>query len=150
MDAEQALPYNVQKLINACVKAKEYSYSPYSKFRVGAALLTDTDEVVTGCNVENVSYGLAICAERTALVKAVSEGHKKFKAIAVTTDVATTFTYPCGACRQFMAEFGDFDVYLVSVDGRVKKSTVNDILPFSFQQRDLHEGQVNHDLNSAN
>eukprot|EP00112_Aurelia_sp_Birch-Aquarium-sp1_P005570 Seg1635.7 transcript_id=Seg1635.7/GoldUCD/mRNA.D3Y31 product="putative cytidine deaminase" protein_id=Seg1635.7/GoldUCD/D3Y31 len=150
MDSDQALPCNVQKLIDASVKAKEYSYSPYSKFRVGAALLTDTDEIITGCNVENVSYGLAICAERTALVKAVSEGHKKFKAIAVTTDVATTFTYPCGACRQFMAEFGDFDVYLVSADGRVEKSTVNDVLPFSFQQKDLHEGQGNNDLKSAN
>ena len=150
MDTDQALPCNVEKLINACVIAKEYSYSPYSKFRVGAALLTATDEIITGCNVENVSYGLAICAERTALVKAVSEGHKKFKAIAVTTDVKTTFTYPCGACRQFMAEFGDFDVYLVSVDGKVRKSTVNDLLPFSFQQKDLHEGQENNDLNSAN
>ena len=150
MDTDQALPNNVEELINACVKAKAYSYSPYSKFRVGAALLTATDEIITGCNVENVSYGLAICAERTALVKAVSEGHKKFKAIAVTTDVATTFTYPCGACRQFMAEFGDFDVYLVSVDGRMRKCTVNDILPFSFQPKDLHEGQERNDLKNAN
>eukprot|EP00794_Sanderia_malayensis_P006891 gene6891-7669_t len=131
----------IQQLFDASDKSKNFSYSPYSNFRVGAALLTETGEIITGCNVENVSYGLAICAERTALVKAVSEGHKRFKAIAISTDVKSTFTYPCGACRQFMAEFGDFDIYLVSPDGRIKKSTLREILPFSFRPSDLQEGQ---------
>lgn len=81
------------------IKAKEHSHSPYSKFRVGAALLTETGEIIDGCNVENASYGLSICAERTALVKAVSMGFKKFPAIAVTADL-NQFVSPCGACRQ--------------------------------------------------
>ena len=132
----------IGKMVNECIKAKGFSYSPYSRFRVGAALLTVTGEIITGCNVENVSYGLAICAERTALVKAVSEGHKKFKAIAVTSDVVTTFTYPCGACRQFMAEFGNYDIYLVNAaDGQTLKTTVQEILPYSFNLEQLKEGR---------
>ena len=75
----------IQTLVNKAIEAKQFSYSPYSKFRVGASLLTQSGQVFTGCNVENASYGLAICAERTALVKAVSEGHRSFKAIAVST-----------------------------------------------------------------
>lgn len=136
-----SFPDEIQRMIDACLKAKDFSYSPYSKFRVGAALLTENGEMITGCNVENVSYGLAICAERTALVKAVSQGHQRFKAIAVSTDVNTNFTYPCGACRQFMAEFGSCDVYLVKADGDVHKTTLDEILPFTFQQKDLEEGQ---------
>lgn len=131
----------IQELLDASVKAKGMSYSPYSKFRVGAALLTKSNDIITGCNVENVSYGLAICAERTALVKAVSEGHREFKAIAVSTDVQSTFTYPCGACRQFIAEFGEVDIYLVTADGGVRKSSLSEVLPFSFTPRDLQEGQ---------
>ncbi len=141
MAAKADLSNEIQKLLEASIKAKEFSYSPYSNFRVGAALLTANDEIFTGCNVENVSYGLAICAERTAYVKAVSEGHKKFKAVAVTTDVRTTFTYPCGACRQFMAEFGDVDIYLVSADDRIRKCSLAEVLPFSFHPDDLKEGQ---------
>ena len=132
---------DIKSMITASVKAKEFAYSPYSRFRVGAALLTENGKIITGCNVENVSYGLAICAERTALVKAVSEGYQKFKAIAVATDVATNFTYPCGACRQFMAEFGDCDVYLVKADGQTHQTSLSDILPHTFQQNDLKEGQ---------
>ena len=75
----------IQKLVDKAIEAKEHSYSPYSKFRVGCSLLTQDGQIYTGCNVENASYGLAICAERTALVKAVSEGHRSFKAIAVST-----------------------------------------------------------------
>ena len=131
----------IRKLINECMNAKDFSYSPYSRFRVGAALLTESGKIFTGCNVENVSYGLAICAERTALVKAVSEGHRKFKAIAISTDVITTFTYPCGACRQFMAEFGNYDIYLVKADGQTHRATLQEILPFSFDLEQLKEGE---------
>ena len=143
MGTDSKFSDDINKMIEACVKAKEFSYSPYSNFRVGAALLTDAGEIITGCNVENVSYGLAICAERTALVKAVSEGHTKFKAVAVSTDVTTDFTYPCGACRQFMAEFGDCDVYLVKADGKTHQTKLDNILPFTFKQKDLEEGQSN-------
>ena len=143
MDSNLEVSDDIKKLITACVKAKDFSYSPYSKFRVGAALLTSDGSIVTGCNVENVSYGLTICAERTALVKAVSEGHRSFKAIAVTTDVVSNFTYPCGACRQFMAEFGDFDVYLSIGDGKLKKTSLKEILPYTFHKADLKEGQDN-------
>ncbi len=127
----------VNKMLAACVKAKEHSYSPYSKFRVGAALLTESNQIYTGCNVENVSYGISICAERTALVKAVSEGHRRFKAIAVTCDNDSKFLYPCGACRQFMDEFKDMEVYLVRADGEVKKHQAKELLPYSFSDDDL-------------
>ena len=143
MESQNTAMGKIKDVINACRTAKEFSYSPYSKFRVGAALLTESGDIITGCNVENVSYGLAICAERTALVKAVSEGHKKFKAIAITTDVVSNFIYPCGACRQFMAEFGDYDVYLVKPDGQIHKTNLSEILPFTFQLEALKEGQSN-------
>ncbi len=129
---------DVGNLISECVKAKETSYSPYSKFRVGAALLTETNEIYQGCNVENVSYGLTICAERVAMVKAVSLGHRKFKAIAVTCDNVERFLYPCGACRQFMAEFRGMDVYLVRADGEIKKCSTKELLPCSFSDDDLN------------
>ncbi|CAI9730860.1 cytidine deaminase-like [Octopus vulgaris] len=100
----------------AAAEAKEKAYCPYSNFRVGAALLTEDDSIITGCNVENCTYGGTICAERTAMVKAVSEGKKSFKAIAVASDKKDKIA-PCGICRQFMAEFGtDWDVYLTSND----------------------------------
>ena len=143
MESTSILSSELEAIVRASVKAKEFSYSPYSRFRVGAALLTENGDIFTGCNVENVSYGLAICAERTALVKAVSEGQKKFKALAVATDVTSTFTYPCGACRQFMAEFGNYDVYLTKANGETHKTTLGDLLPYSFQQDDLSEGQRN-------
>jgi len=143
MESTSILPSDIKEIVTASVNAKQFSYSPYSHFRVGAALLTENGKIFTGCNVENVSYGLAICAERTALVKAVSEGHKKFKALAVATDVTSTFTYPCGACRQFMAEFGNYDVYLTKANGETRKTTLGELLPFSFQPDDLNEGQRN-------
>lgn len=119
------------------IKAKEHSHSPYSKFRVGAALLTETGEIIDGCNVENASYGLSICAERTALVKAVSMGFKKFPAIAVTADL-NQFVSPCGACRQFIAEFGlDCDVYLVKSDLSYKKIGISELLPLPFTSSKL-------------
>ncbi|EDO37512.1 predicted protein [Nematostella vectensis] len=127
----------IQDLIKQCFKAKEFSYSPYSKFRVGSAVLTNDNRIFTGCNVENASYGIGICAERTALVKAVSEGFRGFKAIAVCTDVAA-YTGPCGACRQFIAEFGlDIEVYMCSTDHSYQLLLIKDLLPRAFTPMDL-------------
>ncbi|XP_002167076.1 probable cytidine deaminase [Hydra vulgaris] len=130
----------VSNLLDSCIKAKENSYSPYSKFRVGAALYTTCGKTFTGCNVENVSYGLAICAERTAYVKAVSEGYTSFKACAVSTDVKDSFTYPCGACRQFMSEFGDVEVFLTNDDKNHTITTLKKLLPFQFSAEELKNG----------
>ncbi|XP_046335787.2 cytidine deaminase-like isoform X3 [Haliotis rufescens] len=94
----------VQQLVKKSHEMKKMSYCPYSNFPVGAALLTADGTVFTGCNVENASYGLAICAERTAIVKAVSEGHRKFKAIAIASDLKEIAIVPCGACRQVLVE----------------------------------------------
>ena len=124
----------VQELIVAAREAREKAYAPYSGFKVGAALLTEDDQIYTGCNVENVSYGLSICAERTALVKAVSNGQRVFKAIAVTADTED-YCSPCGACRQFLAEFGpDIKVYLLNRSGEYLIYTTAELLPRSFNK----------------
>ena len=128
-------------LIDKSLDAREYSYSPYSNFRVGAALLTSCGKILTGCNVENISYGLGICAERTVYCKAVSEGFRKFKAVAVSSDVEGNFLYPCGACRQFMAEFGDLLVYVVSRDRTYLQKTLEELLPCSFASDILTNAQ---------
>ncbi|RVE72593.1 hypothetical protein OJAV_G00040410 [Oryzias javanicus] len=135
----------VQKLILQSQEAKKNAYCPYSQFRVGAALLTVDNKVFTGCNVENACYNLGICAERIAISKAVSEGYKNFKAIAVASDVKDHIVSPCGGCRQFMREFGtDWDVYLSHPDGTYRKMTVEELLPFSFGPEDLSKKRVAH------
>ena len=101
-----------ESLIAQAIEARNASYSPYSKFAVGAALLSENGSVFTGCNVENASYGLAICAERTAICKAVSTGVQKFKVIAIA---ASPLASPCGACRQSIVEFGT-DIVVISVN----------------------------------
>ncbi|ORE05562.1 cytidine deaminase [Rhizopus microsporus var. microsporus] len=123
----------LQDLFEKALKAREYSYSPYSKFRVGAALLSDDGTVFTGCNVENASYGAAICAERTAFVKAVSEGHRKFTALAVSTD-QEEFVSPCGICRQFISEFvtASTPVYFLNAKGDHREYTFGQLLPLAF------------------
>ncbi|KAI8330486.1 cytidine deaminase [Chlamydoabsidia padenii] len=124
---------NEELLIKYALEAKETSYSPYSKFRVGAALLTKDGTWFKGCNIENASYGAAICAERTAYCKAVSEGHKEFVALAVSTD-QEDFISPCGICRQFISEFGPgtLPVYLLNSQSKYKLTTLSELLPFSF------------------
>ncbi|KAF3689654.1 Cytidine deaminase [Channa argus] len=123
----------VKNLIDQSHEAKKQAYCPYSKFRVGAALLTFDDSVITGCNVENACYNLGICAERNAISKAVSEGSRTFKAIAIASDKDDEFISPCGGCRQFMREFGlNWDVYLSKPDGSYRKMTVEELLPVSF------------------
>lgn len=127
----------IQKLIESSIEAKKFSYSPYSKFRVGAALLTDDDEIITGCNVENASYGLTICAERVAIFKAYSEGKRKFKAIAIASD-DKNFCPPCGACRQIIWELcGDIDVILIDGNKNTKTFKASEFLPFPFGDENL-------------
>ena len=127
----KALPDDViPVLLEVAANARKLSHSPYSRYKVGAALLAGSGNVYAGCNVENASYGLSICAERTAYVKAVSEGESEFLAIAVVTDNGGS---PCGACRQFMAEFGlDTIVVLSDKKGNYLLSTVGELLPDAF------------------
>lgn len=124
---------NHKELALKAREAQSGSYSPYSKFRVGAALLTSDGEVVLGANVENASYGLSICAERTAIVKAITGGKRDFKAIAVVGDM-DDFCTPCGACRQFLAEFcrKDFEIVLINSKDEIKILSMDEILPHSF------------------
>ena len=118
-------------------EAKKHSFSPYSRFRVGAALLTSDGRIITGCNVENSSYGLTICAERTALFKAVSEGEHSFSAIAIASD-EDTFTPPCGACRQVIFELaGNIDVVLTKKNGVYVTKKMIELLPHPFDGKNL-------------
>ena len=126
------------ELIDLAIKAKQNAHVPYSNFKVGAALLAKSGKVYTGCNVECSSYGISLCAERTALVKAVSEGEKEFQAIAVVggKDNELNYTTPCGACRQFLSDFGDFKVIIGYKENDELKSkifTVKELLPESFE-----------------
>lgn len=131
-----------EKLVKEAEKAKEFAYVPYSKFRVGAAVLAKDGKVYTGCNIENASYGLTNCAERTALYKAVSEGNKEFQAIAISTDLEDAAS-PCGACRQVLAEFGlNYDVLLANVKGQYSVMKVKDLLPLAFTPAKLKEERV--------
>ena len=125
------MDYN--NLIRSAIKAKELAYVPYSGFRVGAALLAADGRIFTGCNIENAAYSPTICAERTAVAKAVSEGCRDFTAIVVTGDAGDYLT-PCGVCRQVMREFcsDDFTIYLVGANGTYKKLTLAELLPYSF------------------
>jgi cytidine deaminase len=119
-----------QELVALATQARHNSYAPYSHYTVGAALLTASGKVYTGVNVENASYGLAICAERTAAVKAVSEGERDFVAIAVVTENGGT---PCGACRQVLNEFGpDMRVLIADTDGNYQTHRLSELLPASF------------------
>jgi cytidine deaminase len=128
---------NYSTLSKRALAARKYSYSPYSKFRVGAALLTQSGKVFTGCNIENSSYGLTICAERTALFKAISEGQTKFKAIAIASD-ENGFTPPCGACRQVIIDLaGDIDIILTKKNGETQVMSMKELLPHAFTKKNL-------------
>lgn len=122
-----------QELLNFADKAKENAYVPYSRFQVGAAILTKEGKIFTGCNVENSSYGAAICAERTAAVKAVSEGFRDFDAIAISSSNADKETvYPCGICRQFLHEFNpDLKVICKSPEG-FETYRLSELMPKGF------------------
>ncbi|MBN3299296.1 CDD deaminase, partial [Amia calva] len=128
----------VQQLVSQCMEARGRAYCPYSRFPVGAALLTKQGAIVTGCNVENASYGLSMCAERTAVQRAVAEGYREFTAIAVTCDIAESYVGPCGACRQVLREFGeDLEVYLTKPSGSYMKTSLLELLPMSFSPAHL-------------
>ena len=130
----------MKKLLDAATLARENAYVPYSHFKVGAALLLKNGEIITGCNIENASYGLCNCAERTALFKAYSEGIKKSDIVAMSICADTDGPVsPCGACRQVMAELLNHNtvVYLTNLKGDVKKMTVDELLPYSFSGSDL-------------
>jgi cytidine deaminase len=119
-----------EELIARAALAREYAYAPYSKYRVGAALLTSSGRVFLGANVENAVYSLTVCAERSAVFKAVSDGEQEFEAIAVYTSNGGG---PCGACRQVLREFApDLPVYIADVDGNYREATVAELLPDSF------------------
>jgi cytidine deaminase len=119
-------------LISEARKAAMKAYSPFSKVEVGAAILTSDGRMFSGCNVENSSYGLSICAERTAAVKAVSSGAKSFEAVAVVSNLEG-LTYPCGACRQFLSEFGnDIVVIVAAKGGKVMRHSLGELLPETF------------------
>ena len=124
--------------VSIAEKAKENAYVPYSKFKVGAALLTKSGKVYTGCNVEIASYGATNCAERTAIFKAISEGESEFEKIAVASSNDCE-TFPCGICRQVIVEFSkDLKIILGSTSKNiVKEYTINDLLPHSFTSDDL-------------
>ncbi|KAG7238360.1 hypothetical protein INR49_031076 [Caranx melampygus] len=130
----------VKELIKQAHEAKTKAYCPYSNFRVGAALLTSDGRYFQGCNVENACYNLGLCAERTAMVKAVSEGSKSFRAIAIASDMKDEFISPCGGCRQFMREFGtQWPAYLTKPDDTYEVMTVDQLLPRSFGPDDLSQ-----------
>ncbi|WP_416144517.1 cytidine deaminase [Planococcus koreensis] len=126
------------QLIKEAITAREQAYVPYSKFKVGAALITKSGKVYHGCNIENAAYSMTNCAERTAMFKAVSEGDKDFAAIAVVADTKGAVS-PCGACRQVIAEFcaPDMPVYLTNLQGDVQETTVSELLPGAFSTEDL-------------
>lgn len=131
----------MEELIQAAMKARKKAYAPYSGYHVGAALLGKSGKIYTGCNVENASYGATICAERTATVKAVSEGETAFVALVVTVGGSRP-AFPCGICRQFLAEFGmDLKIILVSEDGKKVETTLKDCLPGAFTPNYLTQGQ---------
>lgn len=119
-----------QELVNAAQEALQQAYAPYSGYRVGAAVMAGQD-VYKGANIENASYGLTICAERSAVAAAISSGARKIQGVAIA--VETGAPSPCGACRQVLREFGvNFPVYLVSGDGTVTETTIKSLLPDSF------------------
>ncbi len=119
-------------LIDAATRARANAFAPYSNFQVGAALEDDAGRIHTGCNVENATYGLTLCAERVAVFKAISEGARKFRRIAVAAD-SEALTPPCGACRQILWEFcGDIEVVLVNLKGKAKSFRLSELFPSPF------------------
>ena len=121
----------IDRLVAAATAARERAYAPYSNFAVGAALLLPDGRIIPGCNVENASYGLAICAERSAVSAAIASGVQRFDAIAVVADCSPPAS-PCGACRQVLSEFGDFPVVLANLAGERELASVRDLLPGAF------------------
>lgn len=126
-------------LVDAAKKAKRHAHAPYSNFRVGAAVLTKSGEIITGCNIENSSYSLTMCAERTAIFKAMSESKTAFTALAIVSDDPELIT-PCGACRQVILDLaGNIDIILTTKNGNIKILKMNKLLPYPFTGRSLEQ-----------
>ena len=129
-----------EQLIKAAKEAYDHAYAPYSKFHVGAAIMTKKGEIITGANIENASYGLTNCAERSALYTAYSKGYRKddFEAIAIIANCDRPIS-PCGACRQVMSELlpAQTPVILTNLAGEIKQVTLNELLPYTFTSEDL-------------
>lgn len=125
------------ELVKQALKAQEHSYSPYSKFKVGAAILGESGKVYLGANIENASYGASICAERVACLKAIFDGEKSIKAVAVTCINQNVACYPCGICRQFLSEFGDPDIVVVKGTKIAETTKLSKLLPNAFSSNDM-------------
>lgn len=146
--------FNENQLLEAARQAAKKAYAPYSHFPVGAALLTEGGEIITGANVENTSYGLTICAERSAIVRAVSEGHRRFKAIAIWADkMPNGSVTPCGACRQVLAEFLDAGSVILTSHPQqpeqIRQFTMASLLPEGFAPGLVPDGNSPHTGNST-
>jgi len=136
-EGEDTVKEEYIKLVKEAKKARKKAYTPYSKFKVGAAVLSGDGKIFTGCNIENASFGLAVCAERVAIFKAISEGSTKFEAIAVIGDTDKPCS-PCGACRQVISEFGeDIPLIMANLKGDVKIIKIKELLPEAFGKNDL-------------
>lgn len=126
------------QLIKQAIQVREKAYVPYSKFPVGAALLTKSGKIYTGCNIENAAYPVSCCAERVAIFKAIAEGETAFSEMAVAADTKRPVP-PCGSCRQVMSEFFDqtMNIHLTNLNHEIKTISMEALLPFSFQPADL-------------
>lgn len=130
---------DLDKLVLAAIEIREQAYVPYSKFKVGAAALFEDGNIYKGCNIENASYGATNCAERTAIFNGVSKGNRTLKAIAVIGDT-NSYTFPCGICRQVMAEFaedGNVKLIIIKNEKEYLIKTLDEVLPGSFTKKDL-------------
>lgn len=144
MDASKISDIPVAELIRSAMEARKKAYAPYSGYMVGAAVLTNELRIYTGCNIENAAYTPTVCAERTAIFKAVSEGWRRFKAIAVVGSPkgdVTQYAFPCGVCRQVMREFADADNFVVIVaksEQDYQACTLRELLPEGFGPENLN------------
>ena len=130
-----------EKMAQIADGAMGNAYAPYSKFKVGAALLTQCGEIIPGCNVENASYGLTLCAERSAVASAVSQGIQEFTALVIITHTSPPSS-PCGVCRQVLHEFApDLAVRLINPNGEICDTTIEELLPMSFDKNQLQKGK---------
>jgi cytidine deaminase len=129
-----------KELLKEALKAREFAYVPYSKFKVGAALVAKDGQIFHGCNIENAAYSMTNCAERTALFKAYSDGITEFDTLVVTADTDGPVS-PCGACRQVISELcdADMEVILTNLKGDIQRITVKDLLPGAFSPKDLEK-----------
>lgn len=128
---------DAKELMKMAIEARQNAYAPYSHFAVGAALLTESGKVYTGCNIENASYGLTCCAERNAIFAAVGAGERRFKMLAVAADSPEPVA-PCGACRQVIAEFGIPLVVMGNLKEATKTMTAEELLPYGFGQESMN------------